>query len=112
LCEKIKLVVFFFSSRPRDKHRHDSPEPELQDLEDGIIFDPIHALRDDRTSTPFDQSIGSVSAISAADPFTQQKISAMEEELAALRSQIAVLIKDQEQTRLPPSMILTCAFFR
>ena len=92
---------FFF--RPRDKHRNDTLEPELQDLEDGMVFDPMQALRDDRTSTPFDQSIGSASAISAVDPLTQQKISAMEEELAALRSQIALLIKDQEQTRPPPS---------
>lgn len=92
-----------FACRPRDRHRHDSTEPELQDIEDGRFLDPMQALHEERTSTPFEQSIGSASALSAVDPLTQQKISAMEEELAALRSQIAVLIKDQEHSKLPPS---------
>lgn len=92
-----------FACRPRDRHRLDSTEPELQDIEYDRFLDPMQALHEERTSTPFEQSIGSASALSAVDPLTQQKISAMEEELAALRSQIALLIKDQEQNKLPPS---------
>lgn len=74
---------------------------EIDDI-DGI-FDPARGHTMERTSTPFEQSITSVSAVSSADPFTQQKITALEDELASLRTQIAEMIKEQEKTRFQPS---------
>ena len=80
------------------------PHEEIDDFDDGV-FDPSRGHLVERTSTPFEASISisSVSAVSSADPFTQQKISALEDELAALRSQIAVMINVQETARVTPS---------
>ncbi|KAH3733608.1 mitochondrial fission regulator 2-like [Dreissena polymorpha] len=94
--------------RPRTKHLDDLNEPagispsfHIDDLDDGA-FHPILRAETVRSSTPYDVSACSMSALSTTDPFTQQKIHALEDELAALRSQIANLIKDQEKTRQPP----------
>lgn len=80
----------------------DQPEIQVHDIDD-CIFDPGRGHIEERTSTPFDHSITSVSAVSSTDPFTQQKISALEDELAALRSQIAQMISEQEKSRIQPS---------
>ena len=82
--------------RPRDRHRSSSPDPEFPDFDEGNTF---MGHPDERTSTPFDLSINSAS-VSMADPQTQMKIEAMEEELAMLRQQIAQLVKVQEK---PPA---------
>ena len=57
---------------------------------------------DERTSTPYEMSVGSASLLSSTDPHTQLKIEALEEELSQLRSQIALLVKAQEK----PAIVL------
>ena len=86
--------------RPRDRHRSSSPVPEFPDFDDGDTF---LGHPDERTSTPFDLSINSVST---TDPQTQMKIEAMEEELASLRQQIAQLVKVQEKPPAFPGLYL------
>lgn len=85
--------------RPRDKFRSESPDLHIDADISTDMFDPVRVIQCERTSTPFDMSMGSVSTVSTVDPFTQQKISALEDELATLRSQIALLIKDQEKSK-------------
>lgn len=83
---------------------------EVDDI-DYDVFDPSKGHTVERTSTPFEQSVGSVSTISSTDPFTQQKISALEDELAALRSQIALMISEQEKSRPSPGTNFSIKLF-
>ncbi|XP_052777557.1 mitochondrial fission regulator 2-like [Mya arenaria] len=104
--------------RPRNKHHgtleenvESSPCLHVDDI-DETLFDPVvQGLDTVRSSTPFDISVGSVSAVSSSDPFTQQKINALEDELATLRSQIAGLIKDQELSKFAPIPFPTTDIF-
>ena len=84
----------FCFHRPRDRHRTSSPDPEFPTFDENDMF--MMAPTEERTSTPFDMSVGSASVVSSADPQTQMKIEALEEELTQLRLQIAQLVKVQE----------------
>ena len=109
------FVLYMFYYRPRNKQldlEDDiSPELPIDDVEDGMFLPPRDGLIDDRTSTPCDISVDSVSAVSSSDPFTQQKIIALEDELASLRAQIAQLVQDQENNKIRPSNIKFFFFF-
>ncbi|XP_060078146.1 mitochondrial fission regulator 2-like [Ylistrum balloti] len=71
---------------------------EVDDCDTSDDFDNDFMLRNEGVRSPMNSTmISSVSMVSSCDPAAIQKITAMEDELTALRKQMAMLVLMQEQ---------------
>ncbi|XP_033736651.1 mitochondrial fission regulator 2-like [Pecten maximus] len=71
---------------------------DIDDCDTSEDFDNDFMLRNEGVRSPMNSTmINSVSMVSSCDPAAIQKITAMEDELTALRNQMAMLVMMQEQ---------------